>query len=346
MTPFTTPQDAQGGAALSLRKRIGAKLSRKKKLSQRRRSVARTVANLDRSPAVVAVEGPFQHDHVYTRGIRLHVAVAGNSEDPLVLLIHGSFGGWFDYRDVIAPLADAGFHVAAVDMRGYGMSDKPPNGYDLRHAAGDINGIIAALGHDGALLVGNDTGGSVAWTTATIYPKRVNGVLSIGALHPIDLRKAVRRKPYLFLPDLSRIALFRLPIPVLTLLRGVVIRSSRQEVAQNTSPAYQRSSSFEETARLRRKALSIDHAFPPVIRNNRLLAGTLPAKHQRSTTTAPVWLLKQHTHRWDHLVTFARARTTGTLRVISIPGTKNLPHLENPTEFAAQVAQFGHQLQK
>nr|WP_080794396.1 alpha/beta hydrolase [Corynebacterium pacaense] len=308
--------------------------------------MARTVANLDRSPAVVALDGPFQHDHVYTRGIRLHVAVAGLPEDPLILLIHGSFGGWFDYRDVIAPLAKAGFHVAAVDMRGYGMSDKPPNGYDLRHAAGDINGIIAALGHDRALLVGNDTGGSVAWTTATVYPERVEGVLSVGALHPVDFRRAVRRQPLLFLPDLGRLGLFRLPIPVLKLLRSVVIRASRREVAQNTGPAYQRSGSFAETARLRRKAMSIDHAFTPMIRNNRLLTGTLPAKLQKDTTPAPVWLLKQHTHRWDHLIPYARARSTGTLRVISIPGTKNLPHLENPEEFAAQVAQFGNQLRR
>jgi Predicted hydrolases or acyltransferases (alpha/beta hydrolase superfamily) len=263
-----------------------------------------------------------------------------------VLLIHGSFGGWFDYREVIAPIAARGFHVAAVDMRGYGMSDKPPRGYDLRHAAGDINGIIAALGHDRALLVGTDTGGAVAWSVSTLYPGRVSGVLSLGAVHPIDFRRAARRAPHLFTGDLARLTLFHLPMPVLSLLRRVVARAARRDVTVNTCAAYQRGTSCAETLRLRRVSMSIDHAYPAIVRNNRLLASTARTKSQRATASAPVWLLAQHTRRFDHLVACARNRTHGPLRLISIPGTKNLPHLENPGEFASHVAELGDQLRQ
>lgn len=191
-------------------------------LLNRRRLLTRTVASIERSPSVVALDGPYTHDNIYVRGVRLHAAVAGSPSDPLILLIHGAFGGWFDYKDVIAPLAARGFHVAAVDMRGYGLSDKPPSGYELRRCAGDINGVIAALGHDCALLVGTDTGGSVAWTVSTMYPERVSGVVSLGAVHPVDLRRAIRRKPYLFGPLIKRITLFHLPVFILRGLRRAI----------------------------------------------------------------------------------------------------------------------------
>ena len=105
-------------------------------------------------PSTVELDGPYAHEFVHTRGIRLHVATAGDSTQPLVVLIHGAFGGWFDYQDVIAPLAQRGFHVAAVDMRGFGMSDKPPidPGQDIRTLVGDISGLIQALGHDDAFV--------------------------------------------------------------------------------------------------------------------------------------------------------------------------------------------------
>ncbi|OZY79880.1 hypothetical protein CBG03_08805 [Streptococcus pyogenes] len=52
-------------------------------------------------PSVVELDGPFEHEFLHTRGIRLHAATAGNPDDPLVLLLHGSFGGWF--KQVKAP---------------------------------------------------------------------------------------------------------------------------------------------------------------------------------------------------------------------------------------------------
>ena len=54
------------------------------------------------SPSVVELDGPFRHQLVHTRGIRLHAAVVGRPQDPLVVLLHSAFGGWFEYRRVIA----------------------------------------------------------------------------------------------------------------------------------------------------------------------------------------------------------------------------------------------------
>ena len=126
------------------------------------------MSHAGRSPRVVELEGDFTHEMLHTRGLRLHAATAGDPADPLILLLHGTFGGWFDYADVLAPLAARGFHVAALDLRGYGMSDKPAQrgGDEMLMSVGDVKGAVLTLGHRNAVLVGADTGGSVAWAAA------------------------------------------------------------------------------------------------------------------------------------------------------------------------------------
>ncbi|MFP7365082.1 alpha/beta hydrolase [Corynebacterium callunae] len=308
------------------------------------RRMATTVASIERSPNIVALEGPFNHEHVFVRGVRLHLATAGSPTNPLVLLIHGAFGGWFDYREVISPLADAGFHVAAIDLRGYGMSDKPPAGYDLRHAAGDISSVIAALGHDDAILVGSDTGASIAWVSATMYPERVRGLVSLGAIHPSDMNRAMLLKPYLFLPDLGRRLVFGVPTPAYRLLSVAIARSSQREITSNTSVSFQRSNAFREITKLRKKALGIDHTLGAIVRTNRFLAGQGPAKHAKSLVSAPVLILKQNTQRWEYLAHLAKTRSCGKLHILSIPGGFELPYWENPAEFARGVEEFARGL--
>ena len=61
---------------------------------------------------------------VPTNGIQLRAAVAGSG--PLVLMVHGFPEGWYSWRHQIGPVAEAGFTACAIDVRGYGGSDKPP----------------------------------------------------------------------------------------------------------------------------------------------------------------------------------------------------------------------------
>ena len=58
----------------------------------------------------------------------------------------------------------AGYRVAAMDLRGFGASDKPPRGYDPRTLAEDASGVIRSLGDRDAAVVGQGLGGLVAWT--------------------------------------------------------------------------------------------------------------------------------------------------------------------------------------
>ena len=128
------------------------------------------------SPNAVALDGEFRHDMVHTRGLRLHAATAGNPADPAIVLLHDAYTCWADFKDVLPLLGNLGLHAIAVDLRGYGMSDKPPMGHDLRHLCGDIAGAIRTLGHDKAHIVGMGTGATLAWTMATGYPDHVASI--------------------------------------------------------------------------------------------------------------------------------------------------------------------------
>jgi pimeloyl-ACP methyl ester carboxylesterase len=110
---------------------------------------------------------------------RLRVALAG--EGPLIVLIHGFPESWYSWRHQIPVLAEAGFRVAAPDVRGYGGSDKPHaiDAYAIKELSGDIAGLIAVLGARQAVVIGHDWGAPIAYGTALFHPARVRAVAGL-----------------------------------------------------------------------------------------------------------------------------------------------------------------------
>lgn len=113
---------------------------------------------------------------IATNGIELNIAEAGTG--PLVLLLHGFPESWYSWRHQFAPLAAAGYHVVAPDMRGYGKSDKPQDieAYNQVEVVNDIIGLIPALGYDQAVVIGHDWGAPTAWACALHHPDKVRAV--------------------------------------------------------------------------------------------------------------------------------------------------------------------------
>ncbi len=138
-------------------------------------------------------EGPWTHRSVSANGSRFHVVEAGTG--PLILLLHGFPEFWWSWRHQIVDLADAGYRAVAVDLRGYGGSDKPPRGYDGYTLASDVAGLIRALGERDAMLVGHDWGGFLAWTAAAFHPRMVRRIAVLGMPHPLRLRTALATDP-------------------------------------------------------------------------------------------------------------------------------------------------------
>jgi pimeloyl-ACP methyl ester carboxylesterase len=140
--------------------------------------------------SVVLIEGPWTHRMVRANGLALHVAELGTG--PLVLLLHGFPQFWWAWHQQLVDLADAGFHAVAVDLRGYGASDKPPRGYDAITLAADMAALVGSLGESEAIVVGTDLGGTLAWTMAASHPRVVRSLVVLGAAHPLRMRNALR----------------------------------------------------------------------------------------------------------------------------------------------------------
>ena len=116
--------------------------------------------------------------------VTLRVALQG--QGPLVVMVHGFPESWYSWRHQMSPIAGAGFTACAIDVRGYGGSDKPHEveAYSLERLSGDVAGLIAALSpHHPAVVIGHDWGAPVAWTTALVHPDRVRAVAGLSVPH-------------------------------------------------------------------------------------------------------------------------------------------------------------------
>ena len=93
-----------------------------------------------------------EHTTIETNSIRLHVAQAGPTSGPLVVLLHGFPEYWAAWRGQIGPLVEADCRVLAPDQRGYNQSDKPAGvaAYDLDTLVLDVVGLIQAAGREKA----------------------------------------------------------------------------------------------------------------------------------------------------------------------------------------------------
>jgi len=134
----------------------------------------------------VLVEGPWRHRFVAANGARFHVAEAG--EGPLVVLLHGFPQFWWVWRHQLTTLAEAGYRAVAMDLRGYGASDKPPRGYDTMTTTADVAGVVRSLGASDAVVVGHDWGGWVAWSMPGLAPRVTRAVAVVSTGHPLLLR--------------------------------------------------------------------------------------------------------------------------------------------------------------
>jgi pimeloyl-ACP methyl ester carboxylesterase len=146
---------------------------------------------------------------ITTNGISMHVAEAGDPRAPAVLLCHGFPESWYSWRHQLGALAEAGYHAIAPDQRGYGRTDAPPNvrEYTQLHLVGDLVGLLAALDHDRAVIVGHDWGGPVAWNAALMRPDLFHAVVGVsiswsghrGAQRPTDSMRAAMQGGFLYI---------------------------------------------------------------------------------------------------------------------------------------------------
>jgi pimeloyl-ACP methyl ester carboxylesterase len=148
------------------------------------------------------IEG-VRHLFVQARGIRFHVAEAGEADAPAVVMLHGWPSHWYCWRDCFGPLADAGLRPIAIDLRGFGWSEKSKHGYRKAELANDVLAVLDTMGITEFSLIGHDWGGFVAFLLGLHRPDRVTKLILTNTGHgytPQDLETVKAFGGFFYMP--------------------------------------------------------------------------------------------------------------------------------------------------
>ncbi len=310
-------------------------------------------------PSVTRIDGPWRHLNVHANGIRFHVVEAwpagsaGESDAgapptarPLVILLHGFASFWWSWRHQLRGLTGA--RVVAVDLRGYGGSDKPPRGYDGWTLAGDTAGLIRALGHSSATLVGHADGGLVCWATSVLHPRLVRAIGLISSPHPAALRRSVLTRldqSRALLPSLLR---YQVPIGPERMLTRSHADEIERLVRSRASAKWAVSEDFSETIGHLRQAIQIPAAAHSALEYQRWAVrsqlrdeGRRFMRSMRQQLGVPVLHLRGDTDPYvlaDPVERTQRYAPHG--RYISVAGAAHFSHEEAPDEVNGHLMRF------
>jgi pimeloyl-ACP methyl ester carboxylesterase len=119
-----------------------------------------------------------------------YVEVKHQLDAPVILLLHGFPEFWYTWKDYLEPLAAAGFHPVALDLRGYNTSSKPQGKehYELSILVEDIKKVLIHFNKK-AFIVGHDWGGIITWEFAANHPELCQGIVVLNAPHPAAMVK-------------------------------------------------------------------------------------------------------------------------------------------------------------
>jgi len=122
------------------------------------------------------------HEFANINGIKMHYITFG--EGPLIVFLHGFPEFWKSWKHQISFFSKK-FKVVALDMRGYGETERPiqVEEYRIEKLARDVTDLIDSLGQNKATVVGHDWGGAVAWATAMMNPSFVEKLIVMNAPH-------------------------------------------------------------------------------------------------------------------------------------------------------------------
>ncbi|MCF8081873.1 MAG: alpha/beta hydrolase [Deltaproteobacteria bacterium] len=130
--------------------------------------------------------GPRDH-FIEIQGVRFHYLEYPGKGDP-VFLLHGFASSTYTWEGVIPHLTEAGHPVWALDMKGFGWSDKPQHAaYDPLTLMEEVNQWMEAVGLRKVVFVGNSLGGAIGWLMALEHPDKVGRLILVDAAgYPIQ----------------------------------------------------------------------------------------------------------------------------------------------------------------
>ena len=211
-------------------------------------------------PASVATPGTAEF--VDVGDVALPTVVAGPDGGEPVVLLHGFPECWYAWHGLIEPLAAAGYRVLVPDQRGYNRSDKPDpvSAYRLDALAGDISGLLDAVGAADAHVVGHDWGALVAWWLGLHDAHRVRTLSALNVPHPTAFRRTLRTDPRQLARSWYAI-LFQLPWLPEALARRNNWRVAVASMADTSRPGAFDATDFDRY----RRAWGVENAYRSMI---------------------------------------------------------------------------------
>lgn len=157
----------------------------------------------------VIVDNPFENSHfIQLEGIQIHYRTWGNEDSrEKALLVHGLAGSTFSWRKNVDTLVKEGFHVIAVDLPGFGYSDRKRGfNHSQQNRATILNGLMGYLekGKDDVrwLAMGHSMGGGTVAALTISYPERIAALVIVaGAVYNRPTRFSQR---FVNIPPISR----------------------------------------------------------------------------------------------------------------------------------------------
>jgi pimeloyl-ACP methyl ester carboxylesterase len=136
------------------------------------------------SPSSAALESRYATND----GVKIHYVASG--QGPLVVMLHGYpdySGSW----SKLIPALNDRYRTAALDTRGYNLSDKPKGveNYLMPKLVEDVAAVIRAEGRDKAIVIGHDWGAAIAWNFAFARPEMLDKLVIMSVPHPTAFAK-------------------------------------------------------------------------------------------------------------------------------------------------------------
>ena len=139
-------------------------------------------------------DGSVEHRYADNEGVSIHYAVLG--EGPLVVMVHGFPDFWYTWRHQM-DVHSSDYRVAALDLRGYNLSDKPEGieNYGMNALLGDVEAVIRTEGYERAVIVGHDWGGAISWQFAIRRPDLTERLIVLNLPHLTGLTRELANNP-------------------------------------------------------------------------------------------------------------------------------------------------------
>jgi pimeloyl-ACP methyl ester carboxylesterase len=253
------------------------------------------------------------------------------STGPLVVLAHGMGDSREAYRFLTPALVEAGYRVAAVDLRGHGESSVGWTGYSRTDIAGDLVSLVRHLGGP-AVLVGHSIAGGAVTIAAATAPELVTAVVELAPF---------TRKQSMSLGDLRVAPVRRGMLRLLgtTLLGSTGQWAAYQEVAYpGARPADFATRQQQITAMLeqpgRMKALQAMGRTSPADAGEQLADVRCPVLVVQGSAD-PDWAAPRAEGE-----AIVAALPTGLGRLEMIDGAGHYPHVQHPAQVATAMLTF------